>query len=236
MGIEYKRFDAVILRKLAELNGDECGVIVRDDTFPLAAMDGDIPIGFICVTSQILAYPFEHLKDAYIEVLWVDENYRRQGIGQYLVLYAEKWAKEAGFKQIRTHSNNKAVAAIHMWHKLGYGMCPHDYHEFDPDTEEYRNQFSGYWVAKVLNPVRMSPDSTDELARIHRHWWGCIFDRYEYNTDDVNLLLDLVGSAPQNIFEIITSRLIQFNDYLFRWSRWVHTSPRWVQNSSGWVH
>jgi len=152
MNIEYKKIDAVILNKLVEIHGDECGIIVREDTFPLSAMDGDIPIGFTCVTPQTLAYPLEHLKDAYIETLWVDENYRRQGIGQQLILCCEEWAKKSGFKQIRTHSNNKAIEAIKMWHKLNYGLCEHDYHEFEPATDEYKNRFSGYWVAKILSP------------------------------------------------------------------------------------
>ena len=150
MNIGYQRIDTAILSAIDDKYGDHDCIQIRDDTFPLAAMAGDIPIGFTCITPQVLAYPLEHLKDAYIEVLWVDEKYRRQGIGQQLILRAEEWAREAGFKQIRTHSNNRAVEAIHMWHKLNYGLCQHDYHEYEPDTEEYRNRFSGYWVAKVL--------------------------------------------------------------------------------------
>ena len=151
MNIEYKQIDDVILNKLIDINGDDGGVIIRDDTFSLAAMDGDVPIGYVCISPRALEYPLEHLKDAYIEVLWVDEDYRRHGIGQHLIECSEEWARNAGFKQIRTHSNNqRAVAAINMWHKLNYGLCPHDYHEFDPETNEYKNLFSGYWVAKIL--------------------------------------------------------------------------------------
>ena len=37
---------------------------------------------------------------------------------------------------------------------------------------------------------------------VARHWWGCIYDQYEHRSDDVQLLLDLIGQAPQNVFEV----------------------------------
>jgi GNAT superfamily N-acetyltransferase len=57
--------------------------------------------------------PLEHIKDAYIEIYEVHEFYQRRGIGRYMAQCAEDWAREKGFRQIRTHHNNKAVAAIH---------------------------------------------------------------------------------------------------------------------------
>ena len=140
--IEYKKIDDSILNKLVDIHGDNGGIIIRDDTFSLAAMDGDVPIGYICVTPRILQYPLENIREAFIEVLDVDENYRRQGIGQHLVQCGEAWAIKNGLRQIRTHSNDKAVEAIHMWNKLGYGLCPHVYY-----TEE---GCRGYYVAKPL--------------------------------------------------------------------------------------
>jgi len=201
MSIEYNKIDAVILSKLTDKYGEQRGVKIGDDTFPLAAMDGDIPIGFVCVTPQVLAYPLGRYKDAYIEILWVDEDYRRQGIGQRLVLRCEEWARKAGFRQIRTHSNNKAVEAIHMWHKLNYGLCEHDYHEFMPDTNGYKNQFSGYWVAKPLNPIVPFSDKPDEVIRAWKRRHAYMYDADHGDCGDVELALDLIGPEPQNIFE-----------------------------------
>ena len=145
MNIEYKAFDDNILKQIVDDGGGwikEC-VDNRNDVFTLAAMDGDVVVGFICVTPRGLDYPLEHLKDAYIEVYDVNENYRRQGIGRHLATCAEDWARKNGFRQIRTHHNNGAVAAIKMSYALGYGMCPWDYWI---DGEKH----SGYWVAKTL--------------------------------------------------------------------------------------
>jgi len=146
MVIEYKRIDGPIFEKIAGMYGEWVRqyIIIREDTFPLAAMDGDIPAGFVCVTPRALPYPLEHVKDAYIEDLEVDENYRRRGIARHLITSAEIWAAKEGFRQIRTHHNDKAEAAIKLSESLNYGLCPWDYWI---DGEK----FSGYWVAKVLS-------------------------------------------------------------------------------------
>jgi GNAT superfamily N-acetyltransferase len=149
MNTEYKKIDDLILGRLINKHGEHLKqeIIIRSDTFALAPMDGDDPIGWINVAPRTLAYPLEHIKDAYIETLWVDESYRRQGIGEQLIAYSEEWAKKEGFKQIRTHSNNKAVVAINIWHKRNYGLCQHGYHRGDDHkTDDGR----GYWVAKIL--------------------------------------------------------------------------------------
>jgi len=58
----------------------------------------------------------------------------------------------------------------------------------------------------------------------------------EYAKEKLDKLVEMPEPYEGRVFEIITSSLIQFNDYIFRWSRWVHRPLCWVQNSSGWVH
>jgi len=146
MEIEYKEINDAIYRKSIELYGEwiDKYIHIREDTFALAALNGDTPVGFVCVTPRALPYPLEQFEDAYIEVLEVHEDYRRRGIGQHLVQASIDWATEARFRQIRTHHNDAAAAAIQLSYKLGFGMCPHDY---VIDGEQH----SGYFVAKVLN-------------------------------------------------------------------------------------
>lgn len=146
MKVDYKEIDNLLLERITKTYGEWVKeyIILRDDTFALAAVDGDVPVGFVCVTPRTLAYPLEHLEDAFIEVVEVHENYRRQGIGQYLITRSEDWARSVGFKQIRTHHNNKADEAIKMSYKLNYSMCPYDYWIEG-------KAYSGYWVAKVLS-------------------------------------------------------------------------------------
>ena len=142
--IEYKNIDERIYEKIVGTYGDWIKKYIKLDAnaFALSAMDGDFPAGFICVTPRTLTYPLEHIQDAFIEVLEVDEQYQRQGIGRYLVERGEEWAVKNGFQQIRTHSNDKAANAIKLWNKLNYGLCPHVFY-----AEE---GCKGYWVAKPL--------------------------------------------------------------------------------------
>ena len=147
MTIEYQKIDELLLGKITDAYGGwlkNC-IFARDDAFALAPLDNGVPVGYICVTPRALTYPLEHLKDAYIEVLGVKENYRRQGIGRHLVECAEAWAAREGFRQIRTHSDHESAEAIKMWYAMGYGLCPAD--DWLEDTKTY---CPGYWVAKVL--------------------------------------------------------------------------------------
>ena len=38
--------------------------------------------------------------------------------------------------------------------------------------------------------------------KLRKYWWGCVYDQYYgKDDDDVALILELIGEAPQNIFE-----------------------------------
>ncbi len=47
----------------------------------------------------------------------VDTKYQREGIGRAMVQYAEKQAKEIGYKQIFIHAR---LTAIHFYEKIGF--------------------------------------------------------------------------------------------------------------------
>ena len=144
MSIEYRSINANTIEKIDDIFGEGTAqfVVVLDDGFLLEAYDGDSLVGFINVTPRALTYTLEHLKDAYIETVEVHEKYRRRGIGRALILAAQEWAIQQGFKQIRTHHDNEAAAAIKMSMSLGFGMCPHAYSDVEG--------CEGYHVAKVL--------------------------------------------------------------------------------------
>ena len=39
--------------------------------------------------------------------------------------------------------------------------------------------------------------------KIRKYWWGCVYDQYYgKDDDDVELILELIGETPQNIFEV----------------------------------
>jgi GNAT superfamily N-acetyltransferase len=90
----------------------------------LAALNSEEPIGFISTYPKKYPEPLPQYKDAYIDVLEVDEKYKRLGIARQLILTTENWAREYGYRQIRSWSSQVKKEAIPMWYALNYCMCP----------------------------------------------------------------------------------------------------------------
>lgn len=135
-----------------------------DGSFSLAAMCNGVPIGFISAYIQNLPDPIGDEKDAYIDVIEVDENFRRMGIASEMIARAETWAKKAGLLQIRAWSSKDKTGAIPMWRSLGYGLCPaRIWLEWCNET------VYGYYVVKQLTPVNPYPDITELIRQDLRH-------------------------------------------------------------------
>ena len=149
MQIIYKEIDGDILDTICSHYGNEelirNHIILKDGNFSLAAMCGDIPAGFISTGIENFTPPLCGDKGAYISIIEVDENYRRQGIGSRLVGLTEEWAAKSGFSQIRAWSSQNKTEAIPMWRRLGYCMCPAKIW-----IEWCKEAVDGYYVAKKL--------------------------------------------------------------------------------------
>lgn len=90
-----------------------------------AAIDGENIAGFISLTWKELPYTFEEAqKEAYIDILEVAPDYRRQGISKSLIKKCQSTAKEAGCFQLRSWSSEDKKEAISMWKKYGFGLHP----------------------------------------------------------------------------------------------------------------
>lgn len=72
-------------------------------------------------------------RHAYILLLYVMPEYRRQGIGSALMLHAEKWARERGDRQIALQVFQSNQPALSLYHQIGY-------------------QTQSLWMVKPLHP------------------------------------------------------------------------------------
>lgn len=120
--------------------------------FSLGAFSNDEPIGFISTYPEKLITPLENETDAYIDVIEVDSKYHRQGIATALIMRTEQWAKDYGYKQIRSWSSDDKEEAIPMWYALNYCLCPAIMYGVDLSPNPDGSQPVGYYVAKMLNP------------------------------------------------------------------------------------
>lgn len=157
MQITYQEIDMEFLERIALKYGEwaQKHVHVGDGCFSLAAVCENNPIGFISTYTRNLSAPIGEEKDAYIDVIELDENFRRKGIATEMVVRTEAWARKAGLLQIRAWSSRDKVEAIPMWRNLGYGLCPAKiWLEWCGDIVD------GYYVVKQLNPVNPYPNIT----------------------------------------------------------------------------
>lgn len=113
------------------------------DGFSILALSEGLPVGLISVYWKRLPAPLEGDFDAYIDILEVHPDFRRQGIARRLIALSMQRARAEGMTQIRAWSSEDKTEAIHMWRTLGFGMCP-------ATTYPNGQAIKGFFVVKLL--------------------------------------------------------------------------------------
>ena len=90
----------------------------------LVATVAQIPVGFISLSDQFPS------KAVWITDCAVREDCRRQGIGTTLVLAAQEWGGEHGFRKVIFEMQSKNHPAVQLARKLGYEFCGYNDHYF----------------------------------------------------------------------------------------------------------
>ena len=81
-----------------------------------------------------------YLKSMFVEVFWIDEQYRRRGIGTELLNKVENYAKEMGCTFI--HLDTFSFQAIDFYKKCGYSIFA--------VIEDYPDNIKRYYLKKYL--------------------------------------------------------------------------------------
>ena len=111
--------------------------------FSILALSEGLPVGLISVYWRRLPVPLEQELDAYIDILEVHRDFRRQGIARRLIALSMERARAQGMTQIRAWSSEDKTEAIHMWKALGFGLCP-------ATTYPNGQAIKGFFVVKLL--------------------------------------------------------------------------------------
>ena len=82
------------------------------------------PAGLIAVEIQPLPPPLEDSLEAFINIIKVDEPLRRQNIVKRMIGMAAARARERGASQLRAWTSHDKPAALAMWRRLGFCLCP----------------------------------------------------------------------------------------------------------------
>jgi ribosomal protein S18 acetylase RimI-like enzyme len=86
--------------------------------------DGTTIAGYIVVT---LGYSFEyHGRDAFVDEVYVEQRYRRRGIGREAMKFAEEQARMMGVTALHLEVDHGNDAALELYRHSGY--LDHDRH------------------------------------------------------------------------------------------------------------
>lgn len=91
----------------------EAGFLIRDD-------DGTA-IGFMNLSLRYEYVPGATQSPvAYVEGIYVQDEYRKQGMGTYLIQYAERWAIEHGCVELASDALLENTASYEFHTKVGF--------------------------------------------------------------------------------------------------------------------
>ena len=93
----------------------------RPDTVVLVADAGGARLaGFAEIGARSYADGCETTPVAYLEGWWVDEDFRRQGVGRGLIEAAEAWAREGGHAELASDAELHNVISQMAHTRLGF--------------------------------------------------------------------------------------------------------------------
>lgn len=113
------------------------------DGFSIVALVSEQPVGLIAVSYRRLPAPLVGIYEGYIDIIEVHPEYRRQGIATQLIAMVIERLRAQRLYQVRAWSSEDKRAAIHLWHALGFTLCP-------AMTYPRGEGVQGYFVAKLL--------------------------------------------------------------------------------------
>ncbi len=80
--------------------------------------EGETPVGYIVLT---FGYSFEyHGRDSFIDELYIEPQFRRQGIGKRAMQFVEERAREMGVNAIHLEVDHGNDPAAELYRRAGY--------------------------------------------------------------------------------------------------------------------
>lgn len=87
-----------------------------EDTVVLVASLANIPVGFVRIAATMSP------RTAWVHDLIVREDTRSRGVGTALVVGAQEWALERGYRRMTIEMQSKNYPAISLVRKMGYEL------------------------------------------------------------------------------------------------------------------
>lgn len=115
---EYYTFDeAGFDRSFSEWLNNQ---IFTPSSLTLVAKDDKRIIGFLSGFVKYLFPWFNIKKVGHISFMFIDENYRRKGVGKQLINEAKAWFKNQGLSYIELYVNEGNSNGLSFWKSVGF--------------------------------------------------------------------------------------------------------------------
>jgi diamine N-acetyltransferase len=116
--------------------------LLRNANFGRAwlVLDGEAAVGYVVLC---FGYSLEWLgRDAFVDELYLHEEYRGRGWGRRTMEFVEEAARQAGIRTLHLEVVRKNAAALEMYRKMGF--------------VEHESTFLSKWIARDLSKPRGS--------------------------------------------------------------------------------
>ena len=91
-----------------------------NDEFLYVGFEGDSPVGFIELKIRDSAPGSDNARVPYLEGWCVSPSYRNRGYGRRLVAFAERWAKEQGYRVLASDTTTRYPGSIEAHKAIGF--------------------------------------------------------------------------------------------------------------------
>jgi GNAT superfamily N-acetyltransferase len=118
-------------------------ICFNEDYHSVIAMVDGRPAGLIVAKKRRLAEPLQMVEEAFVDIIEVQPEYQRRGIGTALMANVLAWAQDNHLAQIRAWSEEVRREALLLWNKLGFTFSQVDFQR--GDEKRY-----GFYVAKRI--------------------------------------------------------------------------------------
>jgi len=129
LGITYVQVDEALKEQIKaswQSNAGDYLHLGSDGLTVAAVVDGQ-PLGVISAFKRNLPEPLAMVREAFIDIIEVQEPFRRQGIGEMLVSRVVAWAQDNGLDQVRAWSEEIRLEALMLWRKTGFSFAKVDF-------------------------------------------------------------------------------------------------------------
>ena len=96
------------------------------------SIDGDSASGFLQLYPSFCSV--QAIKIYILYDLYVEQIYRKRGIGESLMNRASQWAKENGALRLDLLTAKTNIAGQHLYEKLGYKKVNQEFHAYSLDV------------------------------------------------------------------------------------------------------